>query len=330
MTNATLPLRTDDPILPGDVGEVEPRFGRHETFHPRYGWLKKAYDAASADNEIFRRKDATVVLGLGKNMVNAIRYWSAAFKVLEEYPNPQHPRRKNVKPSAFGEQLLDNQGWDPFLEHPGSLWLLHWQLLKPPSQAPSWYAAFNAVQAVQFTDNELFRELVAFRDVHAAFQRVADGSLKKDADCLLRMYAAGSHRSRQYEDAIDSPFADLGLIRTTAGDRQHYRFDLGAKSTLPAAIVIFASLDFTAHIRSHAQTISLRRLVTAGGGPGRVFKLTEGSLRFYLEEYQAQRPGGVRLVETAGVPQLSFDGDAERVASEVLAAFYEDVERGLQ
>lgn len=28
-------------------------FARHETFHPRFGWLKKGFDLASIDSEIF-------------------------------------------------------------------------------------------------------------------------------------------------------------------------------------------------------------------------------------------------------------------------------------
>ena len=44
-------------------------FARHETFHPRFGWLKKGFDRASIDSETFLREDAPVRLGVGKNMV---------------------------------------------------------------------------------------------------------------------------------------------------------------------------------------------------------------------------------------------------------------------
>ena len=51
-------------------------FGRHETFALRYSWLTKGYRAVSAPggSTIFSDEDATVVLGVGKNMVKAIRY----------------------------------------------------------------------------------------------------------------------------------------------------------------------------------------------------------------------------------------------------------------
>ena len=55
-----------------------PIFARHETFHPRFGWLKKGYDAAVKNNNIFLEEDAAVTLGVGKNMVRSIRYWCSA------------------------------------------------------------------------------------------------------------------------------------------------------------------------------------------------------------------------------------------------------------
>lgn len=48
-------------------------FARHETFAPRVGWLHKAYLSVKDDPETFLKEDATVRLGVGKNMVNAIR-----------------------------------------------------------------------------------------------------------------------------------------------------------------------------------------------------------------------------------------------------------------
>ena len=97
---------------------IKPTFARHETFHPRYGWLKKGFDK----NEVFSKaKDRDrVVLGVGQNMVNAIRYWCLAFKILEKdngfysnlskggkieydvYPELQEAGKKAV--SEFGEK----------------------------------------------------------------------------------------------------------------------------------------------------------------------------------------------------------------------------------
>ena len=60
----------------------QPAFARHETFHPRYGWFKKAVDRATEDPAVFHGEDVTVRLGVGKNMVRAIRFWASAARLL--------------------------------------------------------------------------------------------------------------------------------------------------------------------------------------------------------------------------------------------------------
>src|SRR5947209_1089192 len=97
-----------------------PSFARHETFHPRFGWLRKAVSAASGEpGNVFNDPEATVKLGVGKNMVHAIRYWGMAFKLLEHQENPARPRLPFVVPTPFGLQLLGEDGWDPYLEDSG-------------------------------------------------------------------------------------------------------------------------------------------------------------------------------------------------------------------
>ena len=64
--------------------QVTPIFARHETFHPRWGWLKKGFEAVSQESTIFLAEDAPVKLGVGKNMVRSLRYWCSAFKIIDE------------------------------------------------------------------------------------------------------------------------------------------------------------------------------------------------------------------------------------------------------
>src|SRR5665647_1589103 len=58
-------------------------FGRHETFSLRFGWITKGFKGLSQDPGIFESDHATVILGVGKNMVHAIRYWLIASQVIE-------------------------------------------------------------------------------------------------------------------------------------------------------------------------------------------------------------------------------------------------------
>ena len=78
----------------GLVTDVPPKFAGHETFTLRYAWLKKAVDASLERQDIFLQDDALVTLGVGKNMVRAIRHWGLVTGVLEEsrdIPNNRGP-----------------------------------------------------------------------------------------------------------------------------------------------------------------------------------------------------------------------------------------------
>ena len=61
-------------------------FGRHESFPLRFGWITKGLQALADDPKIFTRDDATVVLGVGKNMVASIRYWLQATGIAHRDP----------------------------------------------------------------------------------------------------------------------------------------------------------------------------------------------------------------------------------------------------
>ena len=59
-------------------------FSGHETFPFRSSWLKKGVDWVNKDPSIFQREDAVVKFGVGKNMVQSIRHWCIATRVVED------------------------------------------------------------------------------------------------------------------------------------------------------------------------------------------------------------------------------------------------------
>ncbi|UEA60908.1 DUF4007 family protein [Gordonia otitidis] len=85
---------------------AQPLFANHQTFHPRFGWIKKGYDAAEHDYNAFSEVDAPVKLGVGKNMVEAIRFWATATRVVMRLPDPERPRQSIYVPTRLGQALL--------------------------------------------------------------------------------------------------------------------------------------------------------------------------------------------------------------------------------
>ncbi len=106
------------------VAAVPHSFSGHETFPFRYPWLKKGFDAVRQDASVFLRDDAITTPGVGKNMVRSIRHWCLAAGVVPE----ERPGRGPWRPTNLGTRLLAEDGLDPYLEDPATLWLLHWQI----------------------------------------------------------------------------------------------------------------------------------------------------------------------------------------------------------
>lgn len=282
-------------------------FARHETFHPRFGWLKKGFDRAEQHPGIFLEEDAAVRLGVGKNMVRSIRYWCNAFKLL-----------KNDQPSDFGRSLLGAEGWDTYLEDPASLWLLHWQFLQAPCYATAWDFVFNYFHRTEFTFDNLFCDLCDYRD--RVSSRTADSSIKKDVSCLLRMYAKQPTKSSAKEDSLDCPFVDLGLIHT-AGDARHYTFRLGSKRSLPAEVVVYACLHHAKHVSETARSVPIASLLYDIGSPGLIFKLTESAIGKAIEQVARQHKG-IQLSDAAGKLQFSFSEEPALLAQTLLSNYY--------
>lgn len=301
-------------------------FARHETFHPRYGWLKKGFDAAARDPECFTRPEAAVDLGVGKNMVRAIRYWCRAFKLTDEVPRPGQSRMLDAVPTEFGRRLLADDGWDPYLESPASLWLLHWKLLQPPCLAPTWYAVFNGTYVGGVSDETLLREVEMMCESRPLWGEVVQSSLKKDIDCLLRMYAPRRSRGALLEDSIDSPLGTLGLIRPVESDRHLYTFTQGSKEGLSDEVLVYSMLDFLASRGGGGgKTVLFSRLAYDENSPGRVFRVGESDLiRAVLK--CSSNLDGLEVVEVAGRTQLALRDTAASLSQTALRHLYEEVE----
>lgn len=283
-------------------------FARHETFHPRFGWIKKGFDTAVKNERIFLAEDAPVQLGVGKNMVKSIRYWCSAFKILE-----------NDSPTDFGKQLLGEEGWDTYLEDPASLWLLHWHFLRSPCSGTAWEVIFNEFRLVEFTQENLFNYLVSYRDRRSA--KIADSSLRKDVSCLLRMYVEQPSKSSISEDSLDCPFTELGLIHQV-GESKYYTFRIGYKPGLPEEIIVYACLDYAAQKKSSARTIALANLLYDSGSPGLIFKLTESAICMAIETVSRQFKM-LQITDVAGKLQLTFDDEPQILGDLILQSYYD-------
>jgi len=274
-------------------------FGRHETFALRYSWLTKGLHALKKDPKLFDSDDAVVTLGVGKNMVAAIRYWLRACQLI----TPSKPDEI----TDIGRMLFDiNEGLDPYLEDEATIWLIHWLLATNTELATAWYWFFNKYHKPEFTGQELHTALGDFVKERVIDKRRPSAStLKNDALLIPRMYTQSKGNTRTpLEEALDSPLALLGLVNQSAGGRAFYSKP-SARPGLPLGIFGFAVSQMM-EVRN-LTAIPIEELMYSRNdfvSPGSVFRLTETDLITKLELMVAYKPGGFEIRETAGIHQL--------------------------
>jgi hypothetical protein len=139
------------------VQQTNYRFSGHETFPCRYSWLPKAVrNLADSANLLSRDNEdkAMVRLGVGKNMVRAIRFWATAAEVVS--PTLDH----TLEVSDFGKVVFGPEGYDQFLEDIRTLWLIHWNLSSSATDPLfAWHYFLNFWHRLDFTTSEAIAAL---------------------------------------------------------------------------------------------------------------------------------------------------------------------------
>ena len=300
----------DEREAPASLLPRNPSFAGHQTFAMRAGWLKKGLDAIADDPQIFARDEALVVLGVGKNMVSAIRHWLIATDLVRA-------TGRELTATPLGQQLFSDDGFDPYLEDPATLWLLHWHLCGPGSSCFSWAYAFNFLRAPEWTREHLIESL---KTAAASGGKAPSGeTLARDVGVLLGTYVVGERAGQNSEDGLDCPLRELGLI-ASAFDH-HFRFAVGPKPSLPPAIFAYALARFWNWKAPHGTTISAREIAGAPGSPGVVFKLDEDSTLAYLDALAAATQGALRFEDTPLARQVVRER-ADLRLDDVLANYY--------
>lgn len=110
------------------------KFRAHDTFFIRKGWLSKGmkYVHNRADVFVARDENPTDILGIGTNMVKALRYWLQAVGITQEPPAGR--RVQNF--TDLGNQIYEH---DRYIEELGTLHLLHYKLASNREDATAYF-----------------------------------------------------------------------------------------------------------------------------------------------------------------------------------------------
>jgi hypothetical protein len=213
------------------------RFSGHETFHCRHFWLKKGFDYINQGLD-FKDPESVVNLGVGKNMVGSIQHWLNAFNILD-----------NNTLSEFSKYVFEKEGYDAYLENNGSLWLLHYFLLKKDyaSLYKLTFLDFRKTRiSAEFSEEQL-NDFILKLSIRSGL-KISPKTIENDVKVLIRNYVPLYKKgSKSLEDDFSSLLINLDLItkvnNSLINGAQEFRFLYDTKVNLPSRILLFAILD---------------------------------------------------------------------------------------
>lgn len=284
------------------------RFSGHESFPLRYAWLPKAYRALHHEKEALTNEEhAMVVLGVGKNMVRAIRFWVQATGVAES------AKEGGYRITDLGRAILDPAtGHDPFLEDRRTLWVLHWTL-STHTEEPlfAWDYLVNRWPYPEITRTSALRAFS--KEAERLGRKLSAVTLEQHFDTFLHTYIRSrSVKGEIQEDNLDCPLVELDLLQRV-GERDAANkgrrepilaFRRTAKHDITPELFAFCLDDYWRKRRSTEQTVTFRDVSVGEGSPGQVFKLPDWDVRQRLDNIEEDSNGVFKYQETAALQRI--------------------------
>ena len=269
------------------------KFRAHDTFFIRKGWLSKGMKYVHSKPDVFVAKDENPmdVLGIGANMVKALRYWLQAVGLTEE---PNSGKRVQTF-TPLGQSVFTN---DRYIEELGTLYLLHYRLSSNKSDATAWYYFFNEFTMSEFSRDDFVDFLQRRIRMEDSDATVAIRSLNDDFSCIINTYLPRYKTSPNRvapESNIDCPLGELGLIDILSKEKKTYRKVIPVASTISPWVALAIIVDQA----GESKEISLNELLTAPCNIGKTLNLDAISMLDVL--YQIERIGKIKINRTAGL-----------------------------
>lgn len=305
------------------------RYSGHEWFPCRYAWLPKAYAIVQDDpSGLSDDERAVAELGIGKNMVRALRFWATAMDVLRA------SKGGGYEATPFGDAVFGEGGHDPYLEDIRTLWLLHWNVSTAAPAIFAWDFMLNHWHRPEIVRSAVLPEFI--REANSGERTYSDVTLRQHYDVFMQVYVAvQSTRAGAGEDHLDSPLVELGLFeqvgeRTLEGRREPvYVFRQGPKPEVTPELFAYCLASYWAERQSGERTLSFRDAAIGKRGPGRILRLPEADVRRRLEGIGEASGGRLVYRESAAVPHVEWSesaGDSlNDIRTKLLDSVYEPV-----
>lgn len=265
--------------------KVKLKLQGHEKFALREGWINKGLMIIPKNPDVFLQQDAPDVFGIGNNMVKSLRYWMRALGLTIEGGT------SGVKLSQMGALVAK---YDPYIENPFTLWLMHSYIAKNKGDATSWYMYFNYCDANDLEKHQIYTILLRKITQYAGEQKFSEKSLNSDIDVLLNMYSKNKIKSDP-EDKNISPFSQLAMIKNTDGKYTKNHPD----RKIFSEFVVLYELE---NMLDGREGLSIDEAVNGENGLAKIYNLTSVMANEYFDRLDAA--GYIRVVRTAGLDMI--------------------------
>lgn len=270
------------------------KFGHHQSFYLRVNWLAKAFKMREEDPNFFFSEFGFEKIGLGRNMVKALRYWVVATAVMREVK--ENGSVHELTP--FGQLVKEH---DRFIRFPLTSAALHILLASNREQATTWYWYFNEYGHRSSSNEELLQVLDEWVKMHHN-RKVSLNTLKRDLDCLKLMYTVHARIEDDPEEVVASPLSTLHLLHDTREQFVKRTPELG---DLDLDALYFNLLHYCE--LNDVNSVTLEELLVKQGLWGKLFHLSSNQILEALERLQELPYYPVHFVRTNQLYSLSIE-----------------------
>lgn len=294
------------------------KFRAHDTFFIRKGWLSKGMERVVGKPDLFVDKEENPmdILGIGTNMVKALRYWLQAVGLTSE---PVSGRRIQAL-TDFGQRVYAH---DRYIEELGTLYLLQYQLAKQKEEATAWYFFFNIFNMSEFTKEEFVQEIQNYILMSNEDDLVALRSLNDDFACIINTYLPRYKTNPDKvspENNIDCPFGELGLVDIANKKRKTFKKSIPAAKTFNPWVIL-SIIEDQADGRTE---IGLNELLTNPCNIGKIFNLDAITMLDILHDIE--NTGMLKIIRTAGLDVIHLSKRMTFI--ECVDCYYKSISEG--
>ena len=245
------------------------------------------------------KDEAPILLGVGKNMVTSIRYWIKSFGLVDT-------ESEELKPIA--DRIFSEDGWDPFLEDEGTLWLLHYWVVSQ---------GFASIYGIIFNELRKRKPLFTqanFKDlVRELGDNTSPNSLKTDFQAFTRTYVS-KNNDKDLEDSFSGILTELELVTE---HKSGLVIEPIKRPNIPLSILLYCILDK----HNDSNSLSFESLYSENDSVGSVFALSREGLNDLLEGISEEFKDVIYSNE-AGIRELQFKKQIDPL--KILREYYEN------